>query len=175
MMIHPQKVIQEAVHETIKELFDQEATDSQIQIQPTRKEFEGEFTVVVFPLLKISKNAPEKTGQLIGEKLKDQLPIDDFSVVKGFLNLKMKTSFWVDHLKLTYDADSYGFSPPNSKPLVMVEYSSPNTNKPLHLGVLVRRIRNHWSWLNILRPIQISLCIWGICEIFFLDIRFQKF
>lgn len=136
MMIHPQKVIQEAVHETIKELFDQEATDSQIQIQPTRKEFEGEFTVVVFPLLKISKSAPEKTGQLIGEKLKDQLPIDDFSVVKGFLNLKMKTSFWVDHLKLTYDADSYGFSPPNSKPLVMVEYSSPNTNKPLHLGHL---------------------------------------
>lgn len=135
-MTQPQKRIKEAVQKTLKELFSQEATDSQVQIQPTRKEFEGEFTLVVFPLLKISKNSPEKTGELIGEKLMTQLPIQSFSVVKGFLNLKMTTDFWTDHLKQTYNEESYGFRPSRSKPLVMVEYSSPNTNKPLHLGHL---------------------------------------
>lgn len=149
-MIQPYKVIQEAVQKTLKELFNQQATDSQIQIQPTRKEFEGEFTLVVFPLLKISKNAPEKTGELIGEKLMTLLPIQNYSVVKGFLNLKMKTGFWTDHLKQAYSEESYGFRPSGSKPLVMVEYSSPNTNKPLHLGHL-RNIFLGYSVSEILK------------------------
>jgi arginyl-tRNA synthetase len=149
-MIQPYQVIQEAVQKTIKELFNQQAADSQIQIQPTRKEFEGEFTLVVFPLLKISKNSPEKTGELIGEKLMTLLPIQNYSVVKGFLNLKMKTGFWTDHLKQAYSEESYGFRPSGSKPLVMVEYSSPNTNKPLHLGHL-RNIFLGYSVSEILK------------------------
>lgn len=135
-MIDPYKNIEKAVIQVVAELFGQEPQDAQIQIQPTRKEFEGEFTVVVFPLLKISKNAPEKTGSLIGEKLMESLPVESFSVVKGFLNLKMKASFWIENLKVAYSDEDYGFNSPDSKPLVMVEYSSPNTNKPLHLGHL---------------------------------------
>jgi len=149
-MIQPYQIIQDAVQKALKELFNHEAADSQIQIQPTRKEFEGEFTLVVFPLLKISKNSPEKTGELIGDKLMGKLPIETYSVVKGFLNLKMKTDFWIHHLTHAHSEENYGFKPAGSKPLVMVEYSSPNTNKPLHLGHL-RNIFLGYSVSEILK------------------------
>ena len=142
--------IEKAVKATVKELFDQDAAQSQIQVQATRKEFEGEFTVVVFPLLKISKNSPEKTAELIGSHLLKSLPIQSFSVVKGFLNLKMKAEFWLEHLVEAYENSRYGFEIPGSKPLVMVEYSSPNTNKPLHLGHL-RNIFLGYSVSEILK------------------------
>lgn len=135
-MTNLNQVISNAVQKSLKELFQVEANESQVQIQPTRKEFDGEFTVVVFPLLKISKKSPEQTAQIIGEKMTEIIPVELFSVVKGFLNLKMKPSFWLEHLNEIRKAVDYGFQPKDSKPLIMVEYSSPNTNKPLHLGHL---------------------------------------
>jgi len=149
-MTQAYKIIESAVKKSLKDLFNQEPNSGQLQVQPTRKEFEGEFTVVVFPLLKLSKNSPEKTGELIGEKLLESLPIQSFSVVKGFLNLKMKTDFWIDQLVEAFNQEDYGFASPGSKPLVMVEYSSPNTNKPLHLGHL-RNIFLGYSVSEILK------------------------
>ncbi|HKL03089.1 MAG TPA: arginine--tRNA ligase [Cryomorphaceae bacterium] len=118
-------------------LFSVELTREKIQIQPTRKEFDGEFTVVVFPLVKLAKKSPEETGKAIGDYLfKNFEWLEDMDVVKGFLNLKLKASFWLNHLCEAAVNSDYGKAQPDSKPLVMVEYSSPNTNKPLHLGHL---------------------------------------
>lgn len=121
----------------IQSLFGAEVTADSIQIQPTRKEFEGEFTIVVFPLVKLARKSPEQTGEALGAYLAAEMEeVDSFSVVKGFLNLKLTDAFWSQHLASIVDDATYGFQPAGSKGLVMVEYSSPNTNKPLHLGHL---------------------------------------
>lgn len=129
--------ITDATRVAMKELFSVEVPTDKIQIQPTRKEFEGEFTVVVFPLVKLAKKSPEETGKAIGEYLLKNFDfLEDTGVVKGFLNLKLKPTFWLNHLSEAVASGDYGRAEPDSKPLVMVEYSSPNTNKPLHLGHL---------------------------------------
>lgn len=108
----------------------------QISLAPTKKEFEGSYTFVVFPFLKISQTTPENTGKLIGEYLKAFVPaVRDFNVVKGFLNLVLDEIVWLDLFKKIYSNPELGQLPPNGQK-VMVEYSSPNTNKPLHLGHL---------------------------------------
>jgi len=122
-----------------------------LQLQETRKEFEGNFTLVVFPLLKISKKSPEETATAIGRYLQTNCKeIARFNVIKGFLNLVITDVFWLQFLTETIIDDRYGYSAPaNSAPQKMVEYSSPNTNKPLHLG----HIRNNllgWSLAKIL-------------------------
>ena len=131
----------QSVAEAIKKLYGAEVGTEKIQLQKTRKEFEGDFTLVVFPFLALSKKRPEETAQEIGEELKNSLSIiSSFNVVKGFLNLAIASSYWVELLKHIDGSDKWGTTPvTEASPLVMVEYSSPNTNKPLHLG----HIRNN--------------------------------
>tara|TARA_B110000858_G_scaffold71712_1_gene83167 strand:- start:4661 stop:6445 length:1785 start_codon:yes stop_codon:yes gene_type:complete len=108
-----------------------------IVIEDTRKDFEGDLTLVVFSLLKLSKKSPEKTAESIGNYLiENELYFEDFNVVKGFLNLKIKQKYWLIFFKSWLSEDNYGFVSKPTGELYMVEYSSPNTNKPLHLGHL---------------------------------------
>ena len=122
-----------------------------LQLQETRKEFEGNYTLVVFPLLKLSKQSPEATATAIGDYLQTNCKeIASYNVIKGFLNLVITDAFWLQFLTETVIDDKYGyFAPAKGAPQKMVEYSSPNTNKPLHLG----HIRNNllgWSLAKIL-------------------------
>jgi len=129
--------IQAAVQVALKSLYDADIDAKQIQIQQTRSEFEGQLTVVVFPFLRASKKGPEQTGQDLGQYLKDNLSdvVADFNVVKGFLNLVISSSSWVAVLEAINADDRFGLKAETAdSPLVMIEYSSPNTNKPLHLG-----------------------------------------
>lgn len=125
----------------ISELYGVSVTKEQIQIQKTKKEFQGHFTLVVFPLLRISKKSPEQTAQEIGEYLQLHSPVvASFNVIKGFLNLEIAGSRWIALLSELNSKPAYGIRPvEDNAPLVMIEYSSPNTNKPLHLG----HIRNN--------------------------------
>ncbi|WP_293714657.1 arginine--tRNA ligase [uncultured Parabacteroides sp.] len=120
----------------IKELYGAEVPANQIQLQKTKKEFKGHLTLVVFPFLRTSKKSPEQTAQEIGEYLQKNEPaIAEFNVIKGFLNLTVAGPCWIDLLNSVNAQPSYGIVPATEQsPLVMIEYSSPNTNKPLHLG-----------------------------------------
>jgi len=123
--------------EGVEQLFGARLEASEIQIQETRKEFEGEFTIVVFPLVRLARKSPEETGKALGAYMRDAMKeVESFSVVKGFLNLKLTSRFWVDHLASISKDKNYGVAEPESKGMVIIEYSSPNTNKPLHLGHL---------------------------------------
>lgn len=131
-----ESLIAEKVVEGIKELYGEVVDASQVQVQKTRKEFTGDLTVVVFPFLKISKKNPEQTGEDLGIYLTNKIDtITDYNVVKGFLNFSISSSFWVDLFKTIASTKKYGTLPKSGK-TYMVEYSSPNTNKPLHLGHL---------------------------------------
>ncbi|WP_425391045.1 arginine--tRNA ligase [Ekhidna sp.] len=128
--------IQEAISKAFSELYNHDLSAEQISLQPTRKEFEGSYTFVVFPYLKITKGKPEDSGAQIGEWLKANTDfIADFNVVKGFLNLELADQSWVSTLNEIASDKDFGKLPANGKK-VMVEFSSPNTNKPLHLGHL---------------------------------------
>ncbi len=121
----------------INDLFGQSIEEKLIQLQKTKKEFVGEVTLVVFPLLRISKKSPEETAKIIGEALKEKSDlVDDFNVIKGFLNISISKSYWKQFFEEIISNQFFGFEAPNSQGRVMVEYSSPNTNKPLHLGHL---------------------------------------
>ena len=138
------------VQAAVKALYGQDVTPQQIQLQKTKREFEGHLTLVAFPLLRISRKKPEETAEEIGRYLKEHTEaVAAYNVVKGFLNLVIAPAEWVKMLA-DIDADAtYGYTAPTEKsPLVMIEYSSPNTNKPLHLG----HVRNNllgWSMAQI--------------------------
>ncbi|QZE15453.1 arginine--tRNA ligase [Halosquirtibacter laminarini] len=140
-------IIKSRVKEAVVALYQSEVDESQVQIQQTRKEFDGDKTVVVFPFLRISKKSPEVTAQEIGDYLKEHMDeISDYNIVKGFLNLSISTSYWVGVLDHIASVNQYGFkSVTDDSELVMIEYSSPNTNKPLHLG----HIRNNLLGFSI--------------------------
>lgn len=124
-------------------LFGQTIDANAIQLNPTPPEFKGDCTIVVFPLTKFSKLGPEPTATAIGNQLKLQLPIlADFNVVKGFLNLTLSDEFWLSQLQSKFNQESVHQITPNDK-RVMVEYSSPNTNKPLHLGHVRNNLLGH--------------------------------
>ena len=128
--------LKEGLAKAFKALFDHEVDPSSLALQPTRKEFEGTYTFVVFPFLKIMKGNPEASGTQLGEWLKEQVEeVADFNVVKGFLNLEISDSAWVRFFGHLSANESVGSLPSNGEK-VMVEFSSPNTNKPLHLGHL---------------------------------------
>ena len=134
-----QELLIEKTVEAVSALYGAEIPASQLALQETRKEFEGQITLVVFPVTRFSKKSPEVTGNEIGTYLKENIQeINDFNVIKGFLNLSFSDGYWIDLLNSSILADSFGKFPKNGKKL-MVEYSSPNTNKPLHLG----HIRNN--------------------------------
>ena len=141
-----------AASEAVKALYGMDATEKMLQLQKTRNEFEGNLTLVVFPFVKAAKKSPEQTGQEIGEYLVQNCDaISKFNVVKGFLNLSIADSAWLT-LLTDIDADeNYGHrNVDENSPLVMIEYSSPNTNKPLHLG----HVRNNllgWSLAQIMQ------------------------
>lgn len=129
-------IIAEATAKAVKELYGVEADPAKIEPQATRKEFEGNLTIVVFPWVKAARKAPEAVATEIGQWLVDNEPaVDRFNAVKGFLNLVIEPSYWSSVLQHIYDTPDWGMQPVTDKsPLVMIEYSSPNTNKPLHLG-----------------------------------------
>ena len=134
-----EKTIQNKIKEAIKSLYNHEISINQIQVQRTRKEFDGDFTVVVFPFLKISKKKPEETADEIGKWIVDNLlEINSFNVIKGFLNLSYSQGFWLNWFQQLNEPTKRLNNLVEPKNL-MVEYSSPNTNKPLHLG----HIRNN--------------------------------
>ena len=123
------------VQEAVKNLYGVEITPAQVQFQKTRAEFEGDITLVVFPFVKAAKKAPAQVAQEVGEALVGEL-VEQYNAVQGFLNLSIAQSYWMEQLQGIAAADNYGqlSRGEEEKPLMMVEYSSPNTNKPLHLG-----------------------------------------
>ncbi|MBQ6800043.1 MAG: arginine--tRNA ligase [Bacteroidaceae bacterium] len=125
-----------SVIDGIKALYGQDAAAAQVQLQKTKKEFEGHLTLVVFPFLKMSRKGPEQTATEIGDYLKANCPaVAAYNVIKGFLNLTISSDCWIDLLNGIHTDASYGLAAAtDASPLVMIEYSSPNTNKPLHLG-----------------------------------------
>jgi len=133
--------LQESIIEAINSLYGQTVTGEIISLQKTKKEFEGHLTLVVFPFLKISRKSPEQTASEIGEWLAANNPmVAGYNVIKGFLNLNIATGQWVNQLNAIHNTDNFGVVEATAdSELVMVEYSSPNTNKPLHLG----HIRNN--------------------------------
>ena len=144
--------ITEAVIAGVKALYGQEVPEKMVQLQETRAEFEGNLTLVVFPFLKISRKKPEDTAQEIGQYLVENVSevVSRFSVVKGFLNLVISPALWIKMLEGINNEEKFGFKPvTEDSPLVMIEYSSPNTNKPLHLG----HVRNNllgWALANVM-------------------------
>ncbi|MGK6351131.1 arginine--tRNA ligase [Parapedobacter sp. DT-150] len=136
------KIEQQLIHhikDAVKTLYHAELPENQITIQETRKEFDGQLTIVVFPITRFSKKSPEATGAELGAYLQTQLPeLASFNIIKGFLNLSLSDAYWTDLFTTHIAQESFGVFPPNGRKL-MVEYSSPNTNKPLHLG----HIRNN--------------------------------
>ena len=129
-----ENTIVQQIRSAVSILYQTEIASDSIVIQETRKEFEGQVTAVTFPFTRFSKKTPEQTGTEIGEYLKDNVKeVEDFNVIKGFLNLSIADSYWSNELLNTIHSSSFGQFPSNGQK-VMVEYSSPNTNKPLHLG-----------------------------------------
>src|SRR5690606_2522411 len=129
-----QSLLTKFTREAVTDLYASELAESQITIQDTRKEFAGHFTLVTFPIVRFSKKSPEQTGQEVGEYLKSKISyIVDFNVIKGFLNLVLDPSYWFERLQNEISQADYGLFPSNGKKLTL-EYSSPNTIKPLHFG-----------------------------------------
>ncbi len=147
--MNPETFIFDKAKSAISALYNADVNDKMIQTQATRKEFEGDITLVTFPLLKTSKKSPEVTAQEIGAYLKENCPeIESYNVIKGFLNIKFSEWFWQGIFNDIFNAEDFGQLPSSGK-TIMVEYSSPNTNKPLHLG----HIRNNllgWSVAKLL-------------------------
>jgi hypothetical protein len=137
--------LQEQIIKAIKEVYKADVNPSEITLQKTKKEFKGHYTLITFPLLKISKKSPEQTAHEIGTYLSNKLPfISEFNVIKGFLNLSISSSMWIEELMKINNTPDFGFTPvTNKSPLYMVEYSSPNTNKPLHLGHVRNNLLGH--------------------------------
>jgi len=144
-----ENILSKEISITLEALYGQVVAPESLQLQATRKEFDGDITAVTFSLLKISRKSPEQTGEEVGAYLQAHVPfIDSYQVVKGFLNLKFGVDFWQERLKRIAAAPQWGQQEANGKS-IMVEYSSPNTNKPLHLG----HIRNNllgWSVSKLL-------------------------
>ena len=146
-----ESIIAEMTVKAVKALYGQDIDAGQVQVQKTKKEFQGHLTVVVFPFLKMSRKGPEQTAQEIGGWMQDNVDaVSSFNVIKGFLNIVISDSVWIGMLEEIARDPEFGFTKagPDS-PLVMIEYSSPNTNKPLHLG----HVRNNllgWALANVM-------------------------
>ena len=146
-----EKLIKSAIIEKSNELFGFDCSDSLIQFQKTKKEFEGDTTLVLFPLMKLAGKSPQEIGKVLGDFLRDDVRcIRDYSIIGGFLNVSFPNSYWTQQLhEINSDAD-FGLAAKNSKPEIMVEYSSPNTNKPLHLG----HLRNNFLGYSVAKILE---------------------
>jgi len=138
----------------VKKLFGADLPEHQVNFQTTRKEFDGDVTLVVFPMVRFAKKSPEETAEVIGNYLVETLDfIDNFNVVKGFLNLVVSQSYWLESYALAFNTDNYGrVKATKNDPKIVVEYSSPNTNKPLHLG----HVRNNLLGYSVAEIIKAS-------------------
>ena len=149
-----ESILEIKVKEAVAELFSTELP--QVEFQPTRKDFEGDVTVVVFPMLRYVKGNPAQIGEQIGEYLKEKVDeVSGFNVIKGFLNLVIGNQFYTDQFDEIASSENYGIASNLSNEAVMVEYSSPNTNKPLHLG----HVRNNllgYSVAEILKSLGMA-------------------
>ncbi|MCQ2215818.1 MAG: arginine--tRNA ligase [Bacteroidales bacterium] len=144
--------IQQAAAAAVEKLFGATVEASTIQVNVTRKDQKGDYTLVVFPLVRLSKKSPDETGKLLGEAIVAEVAeVSEYEVIKGFLNLSLAADYWMNVMN-TATADDYGYVKANEKsPLVMIEYSSPNTNKPLHLG----HIRNNLLGSSLARLVSV--------------------
>ncbi len=141
-------IIREQVVEAVKNLYQAEVTKESVLLNPTRKEFDGDYTVVVFPYSKAARKRPDMIGDELGKYLVEHVElIDNYNVIKGFLNLSIGNAYWSKFLHELSNLENYGYQKPNGKKII-VEFSSPNTNKPLHLGH-VRNILLGWSTSKI--------------------------
>jgi arginyl-tRNA synthetase len=140
-----EKILKDLVAQAALQHWNIALSEDQVQVQKTRREFEGDFTVVVFPLLRYSKQNPEQTGNFLGDYLEHSSElIENFNVIKGFLNLVVAQQYWKDQLDGPLCSEEYGMILPGAgAPNVMIEYSSPNTNKPLHLGHIRNNLLGH--------------------------------
>ena len=144
-----ESVLKDKIKEAVRTLYNGEASDDLIQLQETRKDFKGDFTLIVFPLLRFSKNTPEKTGETIGNRLTELFPaVSGFNVIKGFLNLEISDEWWIRYFEnMVSEKVLLSRCRVNKPDTILVEYSSPNTNKPLHLG----HIRNNLLGFSLYR------------------------
>jgi len=144
-----ENILKEKIKEALRTLYNNDVVNDLIQIQETRKDFKGDFTLVVFPLLRFSKNTPEKTGETIGDYLIDNFPaVSGFNVIKGFLNLEISDNWWVEYFgNMAAQKNHLDNCRVLNPETILVEYSSPNTNKPLHLG----HIRNNLLGYSLYR------------------------
>jgi arginyl-tRNA synthetase len=144
-----ESVLKDKIKEAVKFLYNSELADNLIQLQETRKDFKGDFTLVVFPLLRFSKNTPEQTGESIGNYLVTHFPeVSGFNVIKGFLNLEISDNRWTEYFSdLSASTDLFRNCRVSHPEVILVEFSSPNTNKPLHLG----HIRNNLLGYSLYR------------------------
>jgi arginyl-tRNA synthetase len=149
-----ESILKEKIKEAVKTLYNSEVGDSLIQIQETKKDFKGDFTLVVFPILRFSKNTPEQTAKEIGDfLLKNFNLISEYNVIKGFLNLVISDSWWVELFYRMSQVKDHSTGYKVTRPeTILVEYSSPNTNKPLHLG----HIRNNLLGFSLYRILSSS-------------------
>jgi arginyl-tRNA synthetase len=135
-----EQVLTSRAIEAIKKLYGQQVAEKQVSVQKTRKDFEGDYTIVVFPFLKISKKNPVETANELGKYFEENVQeVTGFNVIKGFLNLEIDNNFWLDFYHKEKNNPDFGLAPSEDTKPVVIEYSSPNTNKPLHLG----HIRNN--------------------------------
>ena len=147
-----EEILKQEIEKCLTELY--LASEQSIQFQKTRKDFKGDVTLVVFPLLRASKKGPEQTAEEIGNYLKVNVDeVADFNVVKGFLNLEITQEYWYNQFVLAYNTDNYGVvKADENAPTYLVEYSSPNTNKPIHLG----HLRNNFLGYSVAEIIKAS-------------------
>lgn len=153
-MLKIEQQILTTLKDIIAEKYGTTVSDKQLQLQKTKKDFDGDLTLVVFPLLRLSKKSPEATAEELGTVLHEQLSdISDFNVVKGFLNLSIAPTYWLEELTNIANSPNYGYTKAKENaPLAMIEYSSPNTNKPLHLG----HIRNNLLGFSLSRIYEVN-------------------
>lgn len=146
-----EKLLAGKISEVVERKYGQNLSPDSVQIEKTRKGFEGDFTVIIFPLLRFSRKSPAETGEELGTWLKEEVDaIGSFRVIGGFLNISLKERFWLEFMQKHMTDESFGTVKQKDAPLYVIEYSSPNTNKPLHLG----HIRNNllgWSIAEILK------------------------
>lgn len=134
------RIIEEQTINAVEALYDQKVESKQIQVEKTNPDFEGDYTLVVFPLLRITRKSPQETAAEIGDYLVKAIPdVVSYNIVKGFLNLNISKNFWLNFFNTGIKDQNFGFQPATHSKPILVEYSSPNTNKPLHLG----HIRNN--------------------------------
>jgi arginyl-tRNA synthetase len=145
------QLLTQTLIQAVKELYGQDVPEKMVQVQKTRPEFDGDLTIVVFPLLRMSRKGPEQTAEELGGYFVEQLKeVESFNVIKGFLNLSIAQGFWLGFFDESRTEAEFGIKPVSETAPVVIEYSSPNTNKPLHLG----HIRNNllgWSVSEILK------------------------